>query len=65
MLPGAYAPVATPADDWRPAEARVVDLHLIDEFLDSRHSDGVDLLQPYYVVELGFVHAAHATRSWW
>ena len=55
VLPGAYAPVATPADDWRPAEARVVDLHLIDEFLDSRHSDGVDLLQPYYVVELGFV----------
>jgi hypothetical protein len=54
-LPGAYAPVTVPTGDWRPAEARVVDLHLIDEILDNRHSDGLDLLQPYYVVELGFV----------
>lgn len=56
-MPGAYAPVATPTRDWRPAEARIVDLHLIDEILDSRRSDGVNLLQPYYVVELGFVPA--------
>jgi hypothetical protein len=55
VLPGAYAPVATPGGDWRPADARVVDLHLIDEILDSRHSDGLDLLQPYYVVELGLI----------
>lgn len=57
VLPGAYAPVARPAADWRPAEGRIVDLHLIDEILDSRHSDGIDLLLPYYVVELGFVPA--------
>jgi hypothetical protein len=55
MLPGGYAPVATPRADWLPAEARIVDLHLIDEILDSRHSDGLDLLQSYYVVELGLV----------
>ncbi|MEP6688911.1 MAG: DUF3592 domain-containing protein, partial [Gemmatimonadales bacterium] len=57
ILPGAYAPVATPTATWRKSEARVVDLHLIDELLDSRHSDGVNLLRPYYVMELGFVPA--------
>jgi hypothetical protein len=57
VLPGAYAPVATPSGNWQPSHARVVDLHLIDELLDSRHSDGLSLLRPYYVVELGFVPA--------
>ena len=57
LLPGAYAPRLAPAGDWRPAKARVSDLHLIDDILDSRRSQGVHLLQPYYVVELSYLPA--------
>ena len=57
LLPGAYAPRLAPAGDWRPARARVSDLHLIDDILHSRRSRGVHLLQPYYVVELSYLPA--------
>ena len=55
LLPGAYPPRAGAGPDWRPARARVSDLHLIDDIVDSHRSDGFALLQPYQIVELSFV----------
>ena len=63
LLPGAYPPRAGAGPDWQPARARVSDLHLIDDIIDSHHSDGFALLQPYQIVELSFVPGGVGTRS--